>query len=322
MSFATIVTSGLAATSLRWRLYRLINKPYYWFRPAQLPRRAQLARRALLSRRGDQRPRLVRTAWGSALYCWPDPLGQAVARTGVYDLVVAETLARLADPGELAIDAGANVGFMAAVLAHAVGPEGRVLAFEAHPLISEMLKRNVAHWHEHEGIDVIDARFAALSESAGSVPLGVDPAGFDHNKGTASLEHLQGSPASTVQVSATRLDDELAEAVGVCKLDVEGHELAVLKGARSLLARGLIRDILFEEHTRPPTPVTELLTGLGYAVLGVRQGLTGPVVTDPAQLYERRLWDPPALLATRDERRARERLRRRGWVCLRPGLHR
>jgi FkbM family methyltransferase len=301
--------------SLASRLYRFANKPYYWYRPSQLAIRL----RAKLD--DDESEHLLRTAWGSHLYCWPDPLGRAVARTGVYDLVVAETLARLADPGETAIDAGANVGFMSNVLAHAVGPTGRVTSFEPHPVILQTLARNVSRWKASEGIDVVHIRPAAVSSAAGMLPLAVDPDTFADNKGTASVEYIDPSSATQVEVKTVRLDEEFSAPVGVLKLDVEGHELSALKGAESLLSRGLIRDIIFEEHRLTPTPVTEFLESHSYTVLGARQGLTRPILSAPADVYYGKMWDPPALLATREPERLRERLSRRGWVCLRRNFH-
>jgi FkbM family methyltransferase len=291
------------------RAYRFVNRPYYWYRPAQLALRMRAHASA------DGSPQLLRAAWGSKLYCWPDPLGRAVARTGVYDLTVAETLARLSDPGETAIDAGANVGFMSNLLAHAVGPTGRVLSFEPHPMIFETLARNVALWMTLEKIGVIEVRQAAVSASRGRLPLAVDPDTFARNKGTASLEHADAT--NSTEVATVRLDEELSTAVGVVKLDVEMHELAALQGAEALLSQGLIRDIVFEEHEPPPTAVTRLLESRGYTVLGVRQGLTGPILSAPADAYRMRLWDPPAMLATIDPERARARLAPRGYRTLR-----
>jgi FkbM family methyltransferase len=296
--------------SLAARLYRLANKPYYVYRPRQLARRV----RAWQAQDGD--PRLLTTAWGSQLYCWPDPLGHAVARTGVYDLAVAETLARLADAGETALDAGANVGLMSNLLAHAVGPGGRVVAFEPHPAIVATLTTNAERWRTHERFAPVEVRAAAVSSAPGTVMLAVDPAAFARNKGTASLERL-GAGEPGIEVQATRIEDEFDAPIGTLKLDVEGHERSALQGASALLDAGLIRDIVFEEHGRAPTPVTELLESHGYTLFGVVQGMRGPIVCAPAQAYERKLWDPPALLATRDPERARARLRPRGWRCLR-----
>ena len=256
----------------------------------------------------------MRTAWGSQLYCWPDSLGRAVARTGVYDLVVAETLARLCDPGETAVDAGANVGLMSNVLAHAAGPRGRVVCFEPHPLIAQTLARNIALWGADDDLAAVELRRAAVSAASGTLPLVIDPDTFAYNKGTASLQ--TGEQGDATDVATVRLDDELSGPVGVIKLDVEMHELQALDGARSLLAGKLIRDIVFEEHEAPPTPVTELLRSYGYTILGVRQGVAGPIVSAPRDAYRRQLWDPPALLATSDPERAERRLRRRGWLCL------
>jgi FkbM family methyltransferase len=290
------------------RVYRFVNRPYYWYRPSQIAIRL----RAKANRGGT--PRLMRTAWGSRLLCWPDSLGRSVERTGVYDLIVAETLARLADPGETAIDAGANVGLMSNLLAHAVGPRGRVVSFEPHPLVFETLRSNVARWKRIDHVNLIDTRQAAVSSSTGVLPLAIDPDTFAENKGTASLE--QRHPTNSTEVATVSLDDEFSTPVGVLKLDVEGHELAALTGAQALLRAKLIRDILFEEHQPPPTAVTELLESHGYTVLGIRQGLTGPIVSTPVDAYNRQLWDPPALLASIDPERVRQRLERRGWLCL------
>jgi hypothetical protein len=63
--------------SLLMRAYRFVNRPYYWYRPAQLAQRLRAGAEA------NGAPSLVQAAWGSRLHCFPDPLGRAVARTGV-----------------------------------------------------------------------------------------------------------------------------------------------------------------------------------------------------------------------------------------------
>jgi FkbM family methyltransferase len=290
------------------RAYRFVNRPYYWFRPAQLLTRLRTREPA------DGSPYLLRPAWGSQLYCWPDSLGRGVARTGVYDLVVAETLARLCDLGERAVDAGANVGLMSNLLALAAGPRGRIVSFEPHPLILQTLARNVALWRTDRELAPVELHRAAVSAASGALPLSIDPDTFAYNKGTASLQ--AGGQGEATEVATVRLDDELSGPIGVMKLDVEMHELQALEGAHSLLSSKSIRDILFEEHKAPPTPVTELLRSHGYTIVGVRQGLTGPIASAPSDAYRRQLWDPPALLATSDPERAERRLRGRGWLCL------
>jgi len=296
------------------RAYRFLNRPYYIYRPSQLRQRMRA------NSGPEEGPRLLRTAWGSELYCWPDTIGRAVARTGVHDLIVMEALARLADQGELVIDAGAHVGLMSNLLAYAVGASGRVVAYEPHPENFELLRRNVELWRERAQVAPVEAREAAVSATAGTLALAIDPATFAHNKGTASLEPEE--PTNATDVRTVRLDDEFSTRVALLKLDVEMHEHAALLGAAELLERHLVRDILLEEHDPPPTPVTELLEHHGYTVLGLRQGLAGPILCTPAQAHERKLWDSPALLASSQPDRVHQRMRARGWVTLRSGLGR
>lgn len=303
------------ASTVATRAYRLLNKPYYWYRPAQLASRIHT--RAAT----DGHLQLLRTAWGSRLYCWPDAIGLAIARTGVYELIVAETLARLADAGEVAIDAGANVGFMSNVLAHAVAPTGGVISFEPHPANVEVLGKNASRWLEVERLCRVEVRAAALSSLPGRLALAVDPARFEGNRGIASVERRDRPNWVHIDIQATRLDEELAGA-GVLKIDVEGHELSALRGAESLLSGGRIRDIVFEQLRPPPTPVTRLLESHGYAVIGVRQALRGPIVSAASDAYGGSMWGLPALVATRDPGRAARRLEPRGWVCLAPRFHR
>jgi hypothetical protein len=105
--------------------------------------------------------------------------------------------------------------------------------------------------------------------------------------------------------------------IGVLKIDVEGHELAVLLGSVELLRNGHARDIIFEEHGMPPTPVMALLRENGYVVFHMGQRLRGPEIVDIRQPYIPKVAHPPSFLATIDPQRALARLSERGWRVLR-----
>jgi FkbM family methyltransferase len=293
------------------RVYRLLNRPYYVYHPTRIVRRLLRARSS-----GGEQPRLLQTAWGSRLWCFGDSIGSAVERTGTYELAVSEALVRLAAHGETAVDAGANVGLFSNLLANAVGGDGRVIAFEPHPEIHAALARNVDYWRGAEALGNVHPRTEALSSLTGASELTVW-ADFAENRGTASLEPVRSGFGHGVEVPTVRLDEALGDSVGVLKLDVEEHELAALQGAERLLAAHAIRDIVFESHRVPPTAVTELLEGHGYAVLAVRQGLSGPILSAPGEGLWRQMWDPSTLLATCDAERARSLFRARGWRSLR-----
>ena len=68
----------------------------------------------------------------------------------------------------------------------------------------------------------------------------------------------------------------------VCmKIDVEGHELAVLKGAQRLLGRKLIRNIVFEDFGGCESESMRLLRGSGYTIWQIACELLGPRLLPP-----------------------------------------
>jgi FkbM family methyltransferase len=252
--------------------------------------------------------------WGGSLDCWPgDAIGSALIRTGVYDLTVSEVLARLAAPGELAIDAGANVGYMTALLAWRAGALGPVLAVEPHPDVVRVLRLNAARWSRAWA--PVDVREAALSDRAGSAPLTIDEQ-FESNRGTASLASAGATRRRIAEVTLERLDEVIGERqVGVLKLDVEGHEAQALEGAGAIIAGRRIRDIIFEEHRPYPTPATELLEAAGYTLHTLDRSFFGPRPRPPSWRSDRGL-DATSLVATIDPERLRRLLKPRAWTVL------
>ena len=229
-------------------------------------------------------------------------------------------VARLLDPGEWAVDAGAHVGYMTSLMAVVVRPGGRVIAFEPHPTVFAMLSRNVARWTTE--VASIDVREEALSDRNGYARLSIPPE-FPTNMGTASLQTMPESNHAGVvgQVQTVRLDDVLEDhRLGLLKVDVEGHEAKVLAGAERALDEHRVRDIVFEELTQLPTPVTELLGEKGYTLFAPVQRLRGVDLADPEQPGVLPSWEAPTYLATLEPERARMRMTPRGWTVLRGRL--
>lgn len=302
------------------RLHRLLApKPHYVFHPQQLLRRLTYGSRRRKLGHGELLP--IRLPWCLELGVDPtEAIGSSIARTGVYDLIVSETLYRLTDPGDAAVDAGANIGYTTSILAHRSGPEGSVTAFEPHPELFERLNRNINRW-PRDRVAPVTAHRLALSKSRGDALLQVGPE-FQSNMGTAALETPNSGPSTGGGhlVELIRLD-EIADKlpIGVLKIDVEGHEHAVLEGMSEILARRQARDIIFEERVPYPTATTELLKAAGFRIFELRQSLWGPRLLGLGENGARRLrsWDPPSYLATLEPERAAFRLQPRRWSVFR-----
>ena len=138
----------------------------------------------------------------------------------------------LVRPGDTVLDIGAHIGYYTASFAKRVGPGGRVFAFEPNPVnysrLVDHLKRNQ--------LDNVTALNCAASDEKGTGTLHL----HSRNTGMASLHpHRFAEPAGEVETVVP--DQILAEAgagpVALIKIDVEGHELGVIRGLRATLDR-------------------------------------------------------------------------------------
>lgn len=168
------------------------------------------------------------------------------------------------------LDIGANVGYFSVAIGNRVGKGGKVLAFEPHPVLVNLLERSIQLNSLERTVSLTQC---ALSDTEGTLDL-YYPA--DH-LGKGSHSRNADDPGVLMQVPCHTLDTLLpAElVVDLVKIDVEGHELHVLRGMQALLRRSPQAKVLFEKLDRA-TPETDaigdLLRELGLALYGVGAG--------------------------------------------------
>jgi FkbM family methyltransferase len=286
---------------------RTLNRPEYLLRPRSVVRRLRVP----FAPSGDGRTVRVTPSWSVPVNVRTDEaIGYSIAVTGVFDLTVTEALLRLCDPGETAVDVGANVGYMTSVMAASVGPTGRVVAFEPSPRLFEVLTGTRQEWGASCDVDV---RQAAVSNRTGTAEL-VMPRDA-RNDGLARLGAAASEGAERHDVECVTLDDVLGQSpIGVMKVDVEGHETEVLEGAASLLREHRVRDLIYEDHGPWPTKAACLMTDAGYAIRALTRTFWGPGLDSPER--SKAGWEGPSFLATLEPDRAVERLAPRGWRAL------
>jgi FkbM family methyltransferase len=186
-------------------------------------------------------------------------VGRALIRYGEYSRAEADFLKDLCRPGDVVVEAGANVGSHTIGLARHVGPAGRVVAFEAQPEVFYALCANVALNSLHN----VHCVSCALGAAPGALHL--PPVDYDRegNFGGVSLD--QGPAAAGTPVPVQPLDDLFHhERLRLFKVDVEGMEEAVLRGAARTIARH--RPVLYVENDRveQSRSLIELIKGWGY----------------------------------------------------------
>jgi FkbM family methyltransferase len=297
----------------------LRHKPEYFFIPGQLFRR--LFRQMSSAEAGKLVE--VKLPWGTALELNPsEGIGRAIWLAGVYEVAAMETMWRILSPGQTFLDIGANIGYVTSLLLRRVGSEGRGFCVEAHPLIVDRLEKNLALFNK-SGISSkqVSVYPVALMEKAGEVTLYL-PTGFKTNEGLATLVPGQRSIEGTLKVRGERLDTLLqsfsGEKIDLMKIDVEGAEYSVFKGAGTWIQKGRIRNILFELFESYPSPTFSYLEKHGYRVYRIEKNFWGPSLRPPSEPAAIN-WEPPSFLATQDPDRVEALLKPRGWRCLREG---
>jgi FkbM family methyltransferase len=297
-------------------------KPEYFYHP-------RLALRRLLKVKHSIKTEFIdyKLPWGMLIRVRPlEEHGRIIKTLGVIDLAVTETIFRLCEPGEIAVDVGANLGYMTAVLAASISSisGGCIHSFEAHPEIFEELKYNVERWQSQLRDTKFDIQHFAISDKRGKVTLGI-PESFINNRGLASvvdknnaLKKADDIPVPTVIVESVSLDElfPAPDKIGLLKVDVEGHEVSVLKGAMNLLQDHRIRDCVFEEHGEYPTDVTSLFEEMGYSIFRIQRQFFGPKLLAPDSQVARTQWQPTSFLATQQPDRAINRFQKQGWQSL------
>ena len=288
-----------------------LNKPEYVFRPRNIFRRLMLAARS-------DGPYICHTSFGIPLtVAANDTIGHAIAKTGVYELAVAEALWRLLSHEDTAVDVGANIGFMTALMAKRVGSGGRVFSFEPSEYVLPLLRTNVVACGELTGAAIVLVEAAVADEEGGGMLL--MPVGWDDNHGLAFLARGPAADGQVSQSIATcRLDAVLRDVdrVRVMKVDVEGGELEVLRGCGSLLSSRRIDNVLYEDHYPQPSPVTLLLRSYGYETMRLDKGFYGPVVREAVSDSRLDRYSAPTFVASVDGSETRSLLAKSGWRVL------
>lgn len=132
-------------------------------------------------------------------------------------------------PGDTVIDVGANEGVYSLLAAQLVGAKGRVLAIEPLPINVERLRANL----RLNSMNQVEVLPVAASDSAGEVE-------FTLNRAQGgSAEHIKldiDAELLSFRVETVALDDlDVADGAALVKVDVEGVEPLVLKGAATLI---------------------------------------------------------------------------------------
>lgn len=191
---------------------------------------------------------------------------QKIMYLGLYEMGVVGLMKRFLKEGDVLIDAGANVGFHTALGAGFVGKTGSVYAFEPVPEYFGKLKK-LAEANKAYHIVCVPCALGETSGSAQMYQLRTHRGARSFGTGSMFKGWLSNEQAeATLEVPIMRLDDYVGEhdlkKVALLKVDVDGFEFPLLKGAKNFLREQspvIICEISHPVYARLGCTVNDLL---------------------------------------------------------------
>jgi FkbM family methyltransferase len=175
-----------------------------------------------------------------------DPKDQFITPTilvlGSWEQEETALLLRILKPGDIFVDAGANVGYYTVIGSRLVGEKGKVYAFEPDPANFAVLQKNV----QLNGLTNVVLEQKALSNRKGTLKLFI----ADANKGDHRIYQPEGEARPSVDVETVRLDEYFKDhkrGIDVLKTDTQGAEGVILEGTTGLLEGQSERPTIFME---------------------------------------------------------------------------
>jgi FkbM family methyltransferase len=159
----------------------------------------------------------------------------------MYELPSLMIIREQVEKSQHCIDVGANIGLITLEFARCVGSDGKVSAFEPHPDNFSTLVDNIA---ANQFSSIVNAKQIGCSNKSGKGFLSSE----NQIDGSYRLESKENG--SVQEVKCMPLDEciEMHSKVNFIKIDVEGHELQVLQGARKILSDSSTLQMLIEFH--------------------------------------------------------------------------
>lgn len=232
---------------------------------------------------------VVRLKYGPFLYV--DPLDEYISANvivhgcwepGVHDVVMA-----LLAPGARVVEVGANIGYYTLTMAHRVGAGGHVIALEANPRMVGLVERSVR-------LNGLQDRVRLIGQAAMDTPGRISFTTSRTNAGGGFVtiwdDHKPYDDGVQITVDAVRLDDLDCGHVDMIRMDAEGTEPFILRGAAGILAAHpdiviVMEWALVQMESRTSVPeFVGWLAGMGFRFWRIRDDFSLTEVSAEAML--------------------------------------
>lgn len=189
---------------------------------------------------------------------------------GKYEKSTRDLFYKIIKPGMVVIDVGAHIGYYTRIFAKLVGASGAVYAFEPDDLNNSLLLKNTAPYPAVKVFKV------AVSDHNGQVNFFVSDLKTGCHSTVASPLRPFKSTIEAITLDDFVNDKKIAE-VDILKMDIEGGEVAALKGMENLLKNNPNIKIVtefnpdcFKDANINPLSFIQQILNLGFKIFAIR----------------------------------------------------
>lgn len=201
---------------------------------------------------------IVKTKYGHVIFNKNDMyIGKGLQKYGEWSEGEVVLFKQICQPGGVVVEVGANIGVHTVVLAQLVGKSGRVIAFEPQHLVFQTLCGNIAI----NSLQNVECFNCGVASTAGTLFIPSPAPDQTNNFGGIRMNDQQRGR----QVPVVTLDQVFNQPrLNLIKIDVEGMEQDVIKGAAGLINK--FKPVLYVENDQKDKSkaLIELIQSLGY----------------------------------------------------------
>lgn len=172
---------------------------------------------------------------GHRIFVYTQDLGLSphIIMTGVWEWAIEHAILKLVEPDHTIVEVGCNMGYHTLAMCDRIGSGGRLFGFEANPELFQLLRWSVDHNGFAPRVRIYNH---AVTEVPGDVSFTFDPRAVG---GGNVLTEKANAYDRVITVPGIPLDQTLADLsnVNLLRMDVEGFEPFVIRGAKKLFAR-------------------------------------------------------------------------------------